>query len=192
VAGEVRARFWSASNTNQGISGYGELYDGRRPAYALMLKSRILGENPCNVEKIFRKIKQFGGQSRQGGGVTAVEQACWDIAAIAYGVPLHQMLGGRYRNKVRLYSETPERSADPAVIGKNLKKRARWDSPCSRPTFEQAKGEQVRWNRNSIISAIRRLSGLESAVPPTRFPTQHANHRQLGRHHTPGSGRRAD
>src|SRR5438067_11437337 len=65
-------------DTNQWISGYGELYNGGQPAYALVLKSRLLGENPCHVEKIFRKLKQFGGQARQGGGVTAVEQACWD------------------------------------------------------------------------------------------------------------------
>jgi L-alanine-DL-glutamate epimerase-like enolase superfamily enzyme len=111
-------------DTNQGISGYGELYFGGEPAYALMLKSRILGENPCNVEKIFRKIKQFGGQARQGGGVTAVEQACWDIAGQAYGVPVHQMLGGKYRDKVRMYSETPVESDDPKEIGKDLRARA--------------------------------------------------------------------
>jgi hypothetical protein len=81
VSGQILVRI----DTNQGISGYGEMYNGGVPPYALMLKSRILGENPCNVEKIFRKIKQFGGQARQGGGVTAVEQACWDIAGQAYG-----------------------------------------------------------------------------------------------------------
>jgi L-alanine-DL-glutamate epimerase-like enolase superfamily enzyme len=111
-------------DTNQGISGYGEMYTGGVPAYALILKSRILGENPCNVEKIFRRIKQFGGQSRQGGGVTAVEQACWDIAGQAYGVPVWQMLGGKYRDKVRMYSETPEEVGDPKAIGADLKKRA--------------------------------------------------------------------
>src|SRR5579864_4161231 len=42
-------------DTNQGISGYGEMYNGGEPPYALILKSRILGENPCNVEKVFRK-----------------------------------------------------------------------------------------------------------------------------------------
>ena len=83
MSGQILVRI----DTNQGISGYGEMYNGGVPPYALMLKSRILGENPCNVEKIFRKIKQFGGQARQGGGVTAVEQACWDIAGQAYGVP---------------------------------------------------------------------------------------------------------
>jgi L-alanine-DL-glutamate epimerase-like enolase superfamily enzyme len=111
-------------DTNQGISGYGEMYNGGEPAWALMLKSRVLGENPCNVEKIFRKIKQFGGQSRQAGGVTAVEQACWDIAGQAYGVPVYQMLGGKYRDKVRMYSETPEEVGDPKAIGADLKKRA--------------------------------------------------------------------
>ena len=43
-------------DTNQGISGYGEVRDGGSKLYALMLKSRLLGENPCNIDKIFRKI----------------------------------------------------------------------------------------------------------------------------------------
>ncbi|MDO8631070.1 MAG: hypothetical protein Q7R41_11320, partial [Phycisphaerales bacterium] len=45
-------------DTNQGLSGYGEVRDGSSPTYAMMLKSRILGENPCHVDRVFRKIKQ--------------------------------------------------------------------------------------------------------------------------------------
>src|SRR5512137_2070009 len=56
-------------DTNQGISGYGEVRDGASSTYALMLKSRILGENPCNVDKVWRKIRQFGFHARQAGGV---------------------------------------------------------------------------------------------------------------------------
>ena len=82
-------------DTNQGISGYGEVRDGASRTYALMLKSRLIGENPCNVDRVFRKIKQFGGPARQGGGVCAVEMACWDLAGKAYGVPVYQMLGGQ-------------------------------------------------------------------------------------------------
>lgn len=52
--------------------GYGEVRDASSATYALMLKSRLIGENPCNVDKIFRRIKQFGGHSRQGGGVSVV------------------------------------------------------------------------------------------------------------------------
>src|SRR5690554_2956744 len=62
-------------DTNQGISGYGEVRDGGAKEYALMLKSRILGENPCNVERVLRIIEQFRGEGRQGGGVSAVEMA---------------------------------------------------------------------------------------------------------------------
>ena len=95
-------------DTNQGIYGLGEVRDGADERYALMLKSRIIGENPCNVEMIFKKIRQFGGQSRQAGGVCAVEMALWDICGKAYNVPAWQLLGGRYRDKIRLYADTPE------------------------------------------------------------------------------------
>ena len=47
-------------DTNQGLCGYGEVRDGASKTYALLLKSRLLGENPCNADKVFRKIKQFG------------------------------------------------------------------------------------------------------------------------------------
>jgi L-alanine-DL-glutamate epimerase-like enolase superfamily enzyme len=94
--------------TNQGIYGLGEVRDAADPKYALMLKSRILGENPCNVEKIFKIIKQFGGQARQAGGVCAVEMALWDLCGKAYNVPAWQLLGGRYRDSIRIYADTPE------------------------------------------------------------------------------------
>jgi L-alanine-DL-glutamate epimerase-like enolase superfamily enzyme len=94
-------------DTNQGISGLGEVRDAADERYALMLKSRILGENPCNVEMLFKIIKQFGSHGRQGGGVSAVEMALWDLAGKAYGVPCWQLLGGRYRDTVRLYSYLP-------------------------------------------------------------------------------------
>ena len=58
--------------TNAGIEGYGEVRDAATKTYALMLKSRLLGENPLNVEKLFRRVKQFGHHSRQGGGVSGV------------------------------------------------------------------------------------------------------------------------
>ena len=68
-------------DTNQGISGYGEVRDGASKTYALLLKSRLVGENPCNIDKLFRKIKQFGGHGRLAGGVCGVAvAACRDPA----------------------------------------------------------------------------------------------------------------
>ncbi|MDR0793137.1 MAG: twin-arginine translocation signal domain-containing protein, partial [Chitinophagaceae bacterium] len=95
-------------DTNQGIYGLGEVRDGADWRYALFLKSRILGLNPCSVELIFKTIKQFGFHGRQGGGVCAVEMAMWDLAGKAYNIPAYQLLGGKYRDKIRLYADTPE------------------------------------------------------------------------------------
>src|SRR5690348_17681336 len=102
VAEIVGAPFTSALlkiYTNQGIVGLGEVRDGASATFALMLKSRLLGENPCDIDRLFRRIKQFGGHGRQGGGVSAVEVALWDLAGKAYGVPVYQMLGGKFRDR---------------------------------------------------------------------------------------------
>lgn len=108
--------------TNQGLVGLGEVRDGADARYALMLKSRILGENPCNVDRLFRRIKQFGGHARQGGGVCGVEMALWDLAGKAYNVPAYQMLGGKFRDRIRLYADT-KMSRDPAEYGRRMKAR---------------------------------------------------------------------
>lgn len=92
-------------DTNQDLYGLGEVRENADPRLALELKSRILGQNPCNVEKIFKSLKRFGGDYKEGSGTAAIETACWDLAGKAYGVPCWQMLGGRYREKIRLYTD---------------------------------------------------------------------------------------
>jgi len=109
-------------DTNQGVYGLGEVRDGASATYALMLKSRLLGENPCNVDRVFRKIKQFGGHARQGGGVSGVEMALWDLAGKVYNVPVYQMLGGKFRDRVRIYADTTE-SKDPKIYAQRMKER---------------------------------------------------------------------
>jgi len=109
-------------DTNQGLVGWGEVRDGASETYALILKSRLLGENPCNVDKIFRKIKQFGAPARQAGGVCGVEMAMMDLAGKAWGVPCWQMLGGKFRDRVRLYADTTE-AESPKEQGERLKAR---------------------------------------------------------------------
>ena len=109
-------------DTNQGIYGLGEVRDGASKNYALMLKRVIKGENPCNVDKIFRKINQFGGHARQGGGVCGVEMALWDLAGKAYNVPVYQMLGGKFRDRIRCYADT-DTSYDIKEFAERLRKR---------------------------------------------------------------------
>lgn len=109
--------------TNQeGLVGYGEVRDASSRTYAAMLKSRIIGANPLDVDKIFRRIKQFGGDSRQAGGVCAIELACWDIAGKYWGVPVWQLLGGQFRDRVRCYCDTDSEGGG-RDMGKALRER---------------------------------------------------------------------
>ena len=108
--------------TNQGVMGHGDVRDGAAKEYALFLKSRLLGENPCNVERLFKIISQFGHHGRQGGGVSGVEMALWDLAGKAYNVPVYQMLGGKYRDKVRVYCDTTV-SKDPHEYANRMQER---------------------------------------------------------------------
>jgi L-alanine-DL-glutamate epimerase-like enolase superfamily enzyme len=110
-------------DTNQGIYGLGEVRDGASSTYALFLKSRIVGENPLQLDRIFRKIAQFGGPARQGGGVCAIEMALWDIAGKVYNAPAYAMVGGgKFRDKIRVYADTTE-SKDPKIYAQRMKER---------------------------------------------------------------------
>ena len=109
-------------DTNQGLRGYGEVRDWASPTYALMLKRQLIGENPCNVDKIFRKIKQFGHHARQAGGVCGVEMALMDLAGKAYGVPAYMLAGGKFRDKILCYCDT-DTVADGKEMGRRLKAR---------------------------------------------------------------------
>lgn len=94
-------------DTNQGITGLGEVRDGASPDTALRLKHLLVGQNPCNVDYLFKSIKTFGGDSREAGGVSGIEIALMDLVGKAYDVPCYQLLGGKYRDRVRLYGDTP-------------------------------------------------------------------------------------
>ncbi len=109
-------------DTNQGLSGYGEVRDGASKYYALLLKSRILGENPCDVDRLFRRIKQFGHHARGAGGVCGVEMALMDLAGKAYGVPAYQLAGGKFRDRVLCYADTPT-ELDGEAMGRRLIER---------------------------------------------------------------------
>lgn len=94
-------------DTNQGVCGLGEVRDGAHEDTALRLKYLLIGQNPCNVEYLFRAIKRYGGDSREAGGVCAIEIALMDLVGKIYGVPCYQLLGGKFRDKVRIYGDTP-------------------------------------------------------------------------------------
>jgi len=108
--------------TNQDIYGCGEGVDAIGGTYFLVqnMARRLRGQSPLNVHKIFEEIRRggfFGGA--QAGMYVAVlsafETALWDLAGKALNVPVYQLLGGKFRDKIRVYSDTAlYRSNNPA------------------------------------------------------------------------------
>src|SRR5260370_21058806 len=84
-------------DTNQGVYGLGEVRDVANYQYAMVLKSRIMGENPLNVDYLFEKIAQFGGISRQAGGGVAGDMALSYRVGTVSNIPLSQSRGGHGR-----------------------------------------------------------------------------------------------
>ncbi|MCX7671441.1 MAG: mandelate racemase/muconate lactonizing enzyme family protein, partial [Anaerolineae bacterium] len=113
-------------DTNQDIYGIGEVRDAGHKENALQFKSMLLGQNPCNVDMIFRAIKRFGNWGREGGGVSGIEIALWDLVGKVYGVPCYQFLGGKYRDRVRIYADTPtpEEPTPEAYVRRVLGRKA--------------------------------------------------------------------
>ncbi len=92
--------------TDQGIDGYGEAEATKsylRP-YVLFYRDYILGEDPTNVESVMLKIRRLGGFKPWGSAISAIEMALWDITGKASGLPVYKLLGGKIRDKVRVYN----------------------------------------------------------------------------------------
>jgi galactonate dehydratase len=99
--------------TNQGIWGCGEGVDAIGGTYYVVqnMGRRLRGQSPLNVNRIFEDIRRAGhfggGQSGMYVAVlSAFETALWDLAGKALNVPVYQLLGGKFRDKIRVYSDT--------------------------------------------------------------------------------------
>jgi len=98
-------------HTDAGVTGIGESYRGGAITDLIKYTKRFLvGENPLDPERIFRRIVQemSGHGGTTGKVVTAasgIEIACWDIMGKMLDVPVYQLLGGKYRDEVRIYAD---------------------------------------------------------------------------------------
>ena len=99
--------------TNQGIHGCGEGVDAVPGTYHLVKRMGFFlrNQSPFNVHKIFEDIRRAGhfGGGQSGAYVavlSAIETALWDLAGKALDLPVYKLLGGKFRDKVRVYCDT--------------------------------------------------------------------------------------
>jgi galactonate dehydratase len=98
-------------DTDEGLVGWGEpIVEGRaRTVQAAVgeLAGYLIGEDPLRIEDHWQVLTK-GGFYRGGpvlsSAVAGIDQALWDIAGKAYGVPVHRLLGGPVRNRARMYA----------------------------------------------------------------------------------------
>lgn len=134
--GYIRGSVFVKIYTNQDIYGCGEGVDAVPGTYHLVKNfgARIKGKNPLNVHRLFEDIRKGGFfQGAQSGMyvavLSAIETALWDLAGKALNLPVYQLLGGKFRDKVRVYCDTalyqrnlptPKDFADAALAAKKM------------------------------------------------------------------------
>lgn len=113
--------------TDEGIEGFGQA-ERSKPylkSNVLFYRDAILGEDPTNVERVLLKIRRFGAFKPWGSAISAIEVALWDIAGKAAGVPIYKLLGGKIRDKVRVYNGNirfPMQGQTPQHYAENMAK----------------------------------------------------------------------
>src|SRR5215468_10057616 len=113
--------------TDQGVSGYGQAESTKAYLKPMVLfyKDHLLGEDPTDVENVMLKIRRLGAFKPWGSAVSAIEIALWDIAGQVAGVPVYRLLGGKIRNRVRIYNggfRFPMTGQTPADYAENMAK----------------------------------------------------------------------
>lgn len=111
--GYIKGSLFVKIYTNQNIWGCGEGVDAVPGTYHLVKSfgARLKGQNPLNVHRLFENIRKGGFfQGAQAGMyvavLSAIETALWDVAGKALNVPVYQLLGGKFRDKIRVYCDT--------------------------------------------------------------------------------------
>ena len=115
--------------TDEGLIGIGEAYHGagvHQIAVDHRLMRPLIGQDPRNVDKLFRDMRNAMSASGfyQGAvmsAISGIEMALWDITGQSFGVPIWQLLGGKFRDRIRVYNDchegednTPESWAEKA------------------------------------------------------------------------------
>ena len=108
-------------DTNQGVSGLGEVFVLGNVGQALVFKPYLVGKNPLEMEPILQSIRRFINQDASGG-YSAIDIALHDIAGKVYGVPVWRLLGNKMRDCVQIYCDTRD-DADPKIYGGRMAAR---------------------------------------------------------------------
>jgi len=145
-------------NTDEGIYGLGEVEASKSylKPHVLFYKDRILGQDPTDVERVMLNIRRLGSFKPWGSAVSAIEMALWDIAGKAAGVPVYKLLGGKVRDRVRVYNGAVRFPMAPARSPACSSAR----SPTASPTCcSTAPCAAPCWSKSQTMAPLLRSPG---------------------------------
>ncbi len=103
---------WVKVETDEGITGLGECVHGGKQAIAIIhdLRDQLIGRDPFQIDAIFEEMRR--GHVFDGGfagalitALTGIEIALWDLKGKALGAPIYELMGGKFRDKIRIYAD---------------------------------------------------------------------------------------
>jgi galactonate dehydratase len=156
-------------DTDAGVSGWGEpIVEGRAATVATAvgeLMEQLTGRDPANIEDHWNAMYR-GGFYRGGpilmSAISGIDQALWDIKGRSLGAPVHQLLGGRARDSIRVYQWIGgDRPADVAEAAAGVK-QAGFTAVKMNATAEL----QYVDSHAHIDAAVARMAAVRSAVGP--------------------------
>ena len=137
--------------TDAGVHGIGEGYwgPGVKDITLNRFKDNLIGEDPLNVVKLYTKLLFLNGGYGATGGLTyhaasGIEIALWDLAGRLLQTPVCNLLGGRFRDKVRFYRtlQAPERNPAEAASWGRQAQEAKANNPFGFTAFK-VQGDSV-------------------------------------------------
>jgi galactonate dehydratase len=157
------------TRTDEGITGLGEAF-GPGPDLAVVetveyLKEWLVGKDPRNIEGLWATMYQglrFPPGAVALAAISGIEHTLWDISAKALGVPVYRLLGGRVRDRIRVYQgvpvTTPEETAELAF---QLVDKYGYTALKMRPYPPQM--DSMPWN-DVVRAGIQNVEAVRAAI----------------------------
>jgi galactonate dehydratase len=163
--------------TDQGIVGQGEATDAAHGGAALIAGwSRFLtGLDPLNVEAIWERIRTAGifAGAQAGQYITALsglEIALWDVAGKAVGLPVYQLLGGKVRDRIRVYCDSASHHPEDPEAKQKIKEIEAMGFTAVKIDVDEAKDpnrfDAVNWTASNaeIDRMVREVSFVRETL----------------------------
>jgi len=164
-------------NTSEGITGVGEASHGGSDIQKLTalreIEHKVIGQSPFDIEAFHQRCYREDGSGSLHTVISGIEQALWDIVGKTLETPVYNLLGGRCRDKIRLYANINRATWDRSISGFVRNAEAAVSegftaikcAPFDNVSYKElAKDEKHRDMQRAIATGIERIRQIRAAI----------------------------